>query len=148
MADEHIPVSLEVDEEIEVTLSSNEEIGVSLTANEDMEVAMSSDEDMGVDFGSVMRVPTTSSAWLTEVTLPSSAWTGSGKLWSQVVNIEDTTPYSKVDLTPSAVQLTLFHEKDIAFTTENNDGIVTVFAIGDRPANDYTIPAVVTEVSI
>lgn len=125
-----------------------EYIPVALYADEDMEVSLSSDETMAVDLGEVLRVPANSSSWLTEVTLLASAWEGSDKLWSQVVTIEGTTECSKVDLTPSAEQLTIFHEKDIAFTTENNDGIITVFAIGDKPTNDYTISAVVTEVIV
>lgn len=112
-----------------------------------MDVSMSLGETMAVDLGETYGVPTASS-WLTEVTLPSSAWTGSDKLWSQVVTIPGSTEYSKVDLTPSAEQLTLFHEKDIAFTTENEEGVITVFAIGDKPSNNYTIQAIVTEVSV
>ena len=105
------------------------------------------DETIEVDFGEVYNLGGSASSWLTNVSLPSSAWTGSDKLWSQVVAIEGTTEYSKVDLTPSAEQLTMFHEKDIAFTTENEDGVITVFAIGDRPSKDYIIQAVVTEVT-
>lgn len=115
--------------------------------NIDIDVTMSLGETMAVDLGETYGVPT-SSSWLTGVTLPSSAWSGSDKLWSQVVAIEGATEYSKVDLTPSAEQLTLFHEKDIAFTTENEDGVITVFAIGDKPSNNYTIQAIVTEVSV
>jgi hypothetical protein len=85
---------------------------------------------------------------IADVTLLASAWEGSDRLWHQVVTIEGTTEYSQVDLTPSAEQLTIFHEKDIAFTTENEDGIVTVFAIGDKPSNDYVIQATITEVSL
>ncbi len=85
---------------------------------------------------------------IADVTLLASAWEGSERLWHQVVTIEGTTEYSQVDLTPSAEQLTIFHEKDIAFTTENEDGIVTVFAIGDKPSNDYVIQATITEVSL
>jgi hypothetical protein len=85
---------------------------------------------------------------IADVTLLASAWEGSDRLWHQVVTIEGTTEYSQVDLTPSAEQLTIFHEKDIAFTTENEDGTVTVFAIGDKPSNDYVIQATITEVSL
>ena len=85
---------------------------------------------------------------IADVTLLASAWEGSDRLWHQVVTIEGTTEYSQVDLTPSAEQLAIFHEKDIAFTTENEDGIVTVFAIGDKPSNDYVIQATITEVSV
>ena len=108
-------------------------------------VTFSSDESMAVDLGEVMKV---CPVWIAEVSLPASAWEGSDGFWHQVVTIEGATAYSKVDLTPSAEQLTIFHEKDIAFTTENDDGIVTVFAIGDKPSLDYTIQAVVTEVTV
>ena len=115
-------------------------------------VTFSSDETMAVELGEVMVIgsPSTpsSSAWIAEVSLPATAWEGSDRLWHQVVTIDGTTEYSQVDLTPSAEQLTVFHEKDIAFTTENEDGIVTVFAIGDKPSNDYVIQATITEVSL
>ena len=37
-------------------------------------------------------------------------------------------------------------DKDLAFSTENDGGVVTVFAIGDKPSNDYTIQATIMEV--
>jgi hypothetical protein len=80
------------------------------------------------------------------VDLPSSAWVGDASPFSQVVSIDGVTPNSLVDLQPSVEQLEVFRNKDLAFTTENEDGVVTVFAIGDRPQNDYTIQATVTEV--
>ena len=58
------------------------------------------------------------------------------------------TPNSKVDLQPSAEQLAIFHDKDIAFSTENEDGVVTVFAIGDKPTKDYAIQATIMEVTV
>jgi hypothetical protein len=65
-----------------------------------------------------------------------------------VVFIDGVTPYSQVDLKPSAEQLTVFHEKDLAFSTENEDGVVTVYAVGDRPTNDYTMQVSITEVVV
>lgn len=85
---------------------------------------------------------------LVEVTLFASAWVGEESPYSQVVVIEGTTEYSLVDLQPSVEQLEIFHEKDLAFTTENEDGIVTVYAIGDKPTMDYIVQATVTEVRI
>ena len=83
---------------------------------------------------------------ITEVTLLASAWQGSNHLYSQVVAVDGVSPYSQVDLKPSAEQLTVFHEKDIAFATENDDGVVTVYVIGDKPLNDYTMQVSITEV--
>lgn len=83
-----------------------------------------------------------------EVTLLASKWVGEASPYSQVVTIAGTTPRSMVDLEPSAEQLETFHKKDLAFTTENDDGVVTVYAIGDKPTNDYTIQVSITEVLV
>ena len=85
---------------------------------------------------------------ISEVTLLSSAWVGTKSPYSQVVNIEGVTEYSQVDLTPSIEQLVIFYEKDLGFVTENEDGIVTVYAIGQKPENDYTIQVTLTEVDV
>ena len=83
-----------------------------------------------------------------EVTLRASAWAGSGNLWSQVVSVDGVTVNSQVDLTPSVEQLVIFYEKDLTFVTENENGVVTVYAIGQKPTNDYTIQVTITEVSV
>ena len=89
-----------------------------------------------------------SPAWLTNVTLTASKWVGSDSLYSQVVTIPGITEHSKVDLLPSVEQLAIFHNKDVAFVTENEDGVVTVYAIGDKPLLDYTMQAQITEVEV
>lgn len=81
-----------------------------------------------------------------EVTLLASAWVGSDNLYHQVVNIEGVTENSQVDLTPDVQQLLIFYKKDLSFVTENENGVVTVYAIGQKPANDYTIQVTITEV--
>lgn len=86
-------------------------------------------------------------SWLASVTLLASAWKGENSLYSQVVTIDGTTEYSKVDLLPSVEQLAIFYNKNVAFVTENEDGVVTVYAIGDKPTNDYTMQVQITEVS-
>ena len=83
-----------------------------------------------------------------EVTLTAAGWAGEGNLFSQVVTIEGVTENSQVDLTPSVEQLAVFYEKDLTFVTENEDGVVTVYAIGQRPQNDYVIQVTITEVSV
>lgn len=87
-------------------------------------------------------------ARIVDVTLLANKWVGSGNLYSQVVTIDGITERSQVDLTPSVEQLSIFYNKDLAFVTENEDGIVTVYSIGQKPMNDYTIQATVTEVNV
>lgn len=81
------------------------------------------------------------------VSLLSANWSVlEDNLFSQVVNIEGVTENSKVDLNPSVEQLAIFYKKDLAFVTENEDGVVTVYCIGQKPTNDYTMQVTVTEV--
>lgn len=88
------------------------------------------------------------SAAIGQVTVLADKWVGEGNLYSQVVTVYGVTPNSQVDLTPSVEQLAIFHDKDLAFVTENEDGVVTVYAIGQKPTNDYTIQATITEVYV
>lgn len=82
------------------------------------------------------------------ITLVSDHWVGDASPYSQVVTIAGVTDHSKVDLQPSVDQLTIFHEKDLAFVTENDNGIVTVFCVGQKPVHDYTMQVVITEVIV
>lgn len=88
------------------------------------------------------------SATIGTVNLPASSWVGSGNLYSQVVTIAGVTANSQVDLTPSVEQLVVFYEKDLTLVTENDGGTVTVYAIGQKPTNDYTIQVTITEVIV
>ena len=116
---------------------------VSNDASAHMEIEYVMDAKKYID--SLVKAPP---AWITNVTLRASAWTGSNSLYSQVVTIPGITEYSKVDLLPSVEQLAIFHNKDVAFVTENEDGVVTVYAIGDKPTLDYTMQAQITEVEV
>ena len=83
----------------------------------------------------------------TIINLIASAWIEeSDNQYYQIISIADITPYSKVDLQPSAEQLAVFYEKDIAFVTENSNGVVKVYCIGQKPMNDYILQATITEV--
>mgnify|MGYP003290570604 CR=1 FL=1 len=87
-----------------------------------------------------------SSAKIGNVNIFANKWVGADSPFSQVVDIEGVTENSQVDLTPSVEQLAIFHDKDLAFVTENYGGVVTVYAIGQKPENDYTIQVTITEV--
>lgn len=83
-----------------------------------------------------------------EIQLLASKWIGDESPYSQVINIEGITEYSQIDLKPSVAQLAVFHDKDLAFVTENDDGVVTVYALGDKPSNDYIMQVAITEVTV
>lgn len=70
--------------------------------------------------------------------------------YQELVGLDNAsfTVRSKIDLQPSPEQLAIFHAKDVAFTVVNEDGVATVYAIGIRPEQDYTIQCTVTEVAI
>ena len=85
---------------------------------------------------------------MTNITLSAANWAGDANPWSQVVTVNGTTAHSKIDLQPTAMQIVDMQNNDIAFMAENNDGVVTVYAIGSKPTADYTMQALITEVAI
>lgn len=87
-------------------------------------------------------------ARIANVELLSANWVGDASPYYQVVEIEGVTEYSQVDLTPSVEQLVIFHEKDLGFVTENEDGEVKVYAIGQKPLDDYIMQVTITEVGV
>ena len=83
------------------------------------------------------------------INLPASAWVEDDDGdYSQVVTIENTPSHFEVDLQPSKEQLSAFKEKDITFLVELENGVVTVFCMGQKPTNDYAIQAKVTGVLV
>lgn len=98
--------------------------------------------------GNGSGVVTTNPAKIGYVTIFANKWVGTTSPYSQVVTVDGATKNSQVDLTPSVDQLAVFYQKDLAFVTENEDGVVIVYAIGQKPTNDYTIQVTITEVSV
>ena len=83
------------------------------------------------------------------IDLPSNGWQkANDNRYYQTVNVVGTTVRAndKVDLQPNSEQLAIFHEKDLAFVAENDDGMVSVYCVGQAPTNDYTIQCTVAEV--
>ena len=104
--------------------------------------------EYAADTKTYIDVASGSAAGIGEVTLRAAGWVGEDSPYSQVVEIEGVTENSQVDLTPSVEQLSAFYHKDLAFVTENDGGVVTVYAIGQKPENDYTIQVTITEVYV
>ena len=81
------------------------------------------------------------------ITLSKSAWTGSAQPYSQVVNVATVTTSTKIDLQPTAQQIVLLNNEDIALIAQNNNGTVTVYSLGGKPSTDYTMQVLLTEVA-
>ena len=91
---------------------------------------------------------THSPKFMSSVTLLADEWKGDAAPYTQVVEIAGVTPYSKIDLQPDPEQISIFYEKDLAFVTENDNGVITVYCGGHKPQNDYIIQATITEVIV
>lgn len=79
------------------------------------------------------------------ITLDVDKWSDTAP-YRQAVNLTNITANSRVDLTPSPVQLNDFYTNGHAFIIENNNKIITAYCIGNKPTTTYTIPASITEV--
>ena len=79
-----------------------------------------------------------------DILISADAWHGGDGKWSQVVDVPESSPLSKVDLQPTTEQVNML--QSTALTTENVDGIITVYAYGDKPETDLTMQATLTEV--
>ena len=70
------------------------------------------------------------------------------ELFSQVVEIQGTTKNSSIVINPNIEQLKIFKNKDITFVVENNNNIITVYCLGQKPNNDYTVQVSIVEVEV
>ena len=80
------------------------------------------------------------------VTLAADSWTGTESPYSQVVTIDGVTANSKVDLNPTGEQLNSIATNRTILNTANDNGAVTVYAVGNKPTENYTMQVTITEV--
>lgn len=83
-----------------------------------------------------------------QMELPASGWKGAVSPFFQTVDLDGLTLRSKVDILPNHCQLEAFRSQELAFTAENNSGILTVYAIGQKPEEDLTFLTTITEVVV
>lgn len=70
------------------------------------------------------------------------------KRYVQFVDVLNATvtPNSQIDIQISPSDLSVFREKDLAFTAINAGGHVRVCVVGQKPSNQYTFEVTITEV--
>ena len=81
------------------------------------------------------------------VALPASNWAEATNIYSQVVTVAGATANSKVDIYPTPEQLVELQTAGIALVAVNEDGVVTVYALNNKPTTDYSMQVTLTEVN-
>lgn len=82
------------------------------------------------------------------ITLPASGWKQSsdGTCHLQSVSVSNTTNNSRVDLRPTPEQLAMLMDKGTTMFILNDEGELTVYAMGTIPSEDITMDVLISEV--
>lgn len=80
------------------------------------------------------------------ITLPVASWTGDDP-YTQTVTISGVTAKSRIDLNPSAAVLAAAMEGGYGLVIGNNNGTVTVYAVGAKPTAAITVQVSIAEVN-
>jgi hypothetical protein len=87
-----------------------------------------------------------SSEKMISIHAPVSNWKGATSPYSQIVEVYGLNIGSKVDIQISTQLLEQLSQQRIWFTAENRGGVVTLFAVGDKPAIDCEFQATLSDV--
>lgn len=87
-------------------------------------------------------------ATISSVTLLAGDWNESGNTYTQTVIISGITVNSMINLQPTPEQLLELQNDEITLMIANNNGVVTAYAMNNKPTNDYTMQVLITEVAI
>ena len=82
------------------------------------------------------------------ITLDKDKWTGSGPYTQTISSLTNITANSKIDLTPTPIQLNQFYNNGHSFVIENNNKLITAYCIGQKPTTSYTVTVAITEVAV
>ena len=81
------------------------------------------------------------------ITLMADAWVKGQSYYSQSIDIATVTATSKVDLQPTYQQIYDLQDAEISLMIENDNGVLTCYAIGNVPNVDYTMQVLIQEVT-
>lgn len=101
----------------------------------------------GQSLDSILSSINPSADKISTVSLPASGWTKATNVYSQVVSVAGVTANSKVDIYPAPEQLVDLQISGISLVAVNEDGVVTVYALNNKPTSDYNMQVTLTEVS-
>ena len=83
---------------------------------------------------------------LSTVTVLADAWKNATSPYTQEVELTDVSKNSQVNIALSMEQLAELSEKVLGFVAVNDDGVVTVYAFGEKPSKDYTLQVTIQDV--
>ena len=101
----------------------------------------------GTDANGVLKRKQITASKTSSISLPASGWTTATNVYSQVVTVSGSTVNSKVDIYPTPEQLIELQSAGIALVAVNEDGVVTVYALNNKPTSDYFMQVTLTELS-
>lgn len=82
------------------------------------------------------------------VTLTAAGWTGTESPYTQSVTIDGITVNSKVDLQMDSTAIGVMADSGTtAVYIANNNGTLTAYAVGEKPAADLSVQVTITEVT-
>jgi hypothetical protein len=84
---------------------------------------------------------------ISTISLPASGWITATNVYSQVVSVAGATANSKVDIYPTPEQLIDLQLSGISLVAVNEDGVVTVYALNNKPTSDYSMQVTITEIN-
>lgn len=136
-------------EELKGTITPEGTLQATIAVEEALQATMTPEGTLKGTINAPQNVVIEKKGKINEVTLLKDAWVSEeDNRYSQIVEVEDVTNKSQVDLTPDVQQLEVFYEKDVTFVTMNEGGVITAFAIGQKPVNDYTVQVTITELDV
>jgi hypothetical protein len=101
----------------------------------------------GTDANGVLKRKQITASKTSSISLSASGWIEATNIYSQVVTVPGVTTNSKVDIYPTPEQLVDLQISGIALVAVNEDGVVTVYAINNKPTSDYSMQVTLTEVN-
>ena len=101
----------------------------------------------GTDTNGVLQRKQITASKTSTISLPASGWTTATNVYSQIVTVPGATANSKVDIYPTPEQLVELQISGISLVAVNEDGVVTVYAINNKPTSDYSMQVTLTEVN-
>ena len=82
------------------------------------------------------------------IELPVDGWIGDKSPYSQIVTIDGVTPRSMVNFKPTIEQVVQLSDDSVRLYSGNDNGVVTIYALDNKPTDDYTMEVLVSEVFI